>query len=265
VVAPSAAPLSSWPCLRPPASMSAPSCSGRSAQPAAEIVAAIDRLAPMLRFFRQGDGGLACSRPWEGDRHPDSTWCSPLGSSEGDGDGVPQRLPAHDGRHLDESSADAAARPAGMDGAANAGTRSFEMSARYERGCLVVTCGILSQQRADRNGAVHALHGGRHSPAVVDEPIDRDQRSRRAEYRDGTCLSSGRRERRAGSTMTMTATADSTASPRAACGHSPDGGDLRAPRSVTGPKAAVMCARPSPSSRSPASAVKAKLGKAARR
>ena len=35
----------------------------------AELVAAIDRMAPMLRFFRHGDGGLALfNGAWEGDR-----------------------------------------------------------------------------------------------------------------------------------------------------------------------------------------------------
>ena len=36
----------------------------------AELIAAVDRMAPMVRFFRHGDGGLALfNGAWEGDRN----------------------------------------------------------------------------------------------------------------------------------------------------------------------------------------------------
>ncbi len=68
----------------------------------AELIAAIDRLAPMLRFFRHGDGGLALfNGAWEGDRTLTDLVLARSGSGEARADdGAGQRLPAAGLRHL---------------------------------------------------------------------------------------------------------------------------------------------------------------------
>src|SRR4029077_17028803 len=49
----------------------------------AELIAAIDRMAPMLRFFRHGDGGLALfNGSWEGERTLMDLVLARSGSSE---------------------------------------------------------------------------------------------------------------------------------------------------------------------------------------
>src|SRR5260221_8145531 len=100
----------------------------------AELVAAIDRMAPMLRFFRHGDGGLALfNGTWEGDR----TLIDLVLARSGSGEGAPamalqsgfQRMAAGTSLVI----ADAGSPPGrGMDDAAHAGTLSFEMSAAHE-------------------------------------------------------------------------------------------------------------------------------------
>ena len=50
----------------------------------AELIAAIDRMAPMLRFFRHGDGGLALFNGSLGRRaHPDRPGAGALGLERG--------------------------------------------------------------------------------------------------------------------------------------------------------------------------------------
>ncbi len=62
----------------------------------AELVAAIDRMAPMLRFFRHGDGGLALfNGTWEGDRRMIDLVLARYGLGRGGaGDGAGQRVSA---------------------------------------------------------------------------------------------------------------------------------------------------------------------------
>src|SRR4030095_6080210 len=56
----------------------------------AEVIAAIDRLAPMLRFFRHGDGGLALfNGTWEGDR----TLIDPVLGRSGSSESAPRTAP----------------------------------------------------------------------------------------------------------------------------------------------------------------------------
>lgn len=133
----------------------------------AELIAAIDRLAPMLRFFRHGDGGLALfNGTWEGDRRIIDLVLARSGS----GETAPtmalisgfQRLTAGTSLVI----ADAGSPPGrGMDGMAHAGTLSFEMSAAHER--LVVNCGTYPG--APRDWQRFMRYTAAHSTAVVDD------------------------------------------------------------------------------------------------
>lgn len=133
----------------------------------AELIAAIDRLAPMLRFFRHGDGGLALfNGAWEGDRSLIDLVLARSASNEG----APMyALPSGFQRLAAGTSlviVDAGSPPGrGMDGMAHAGTLSFEMSAAHER--LVVNCGIYPG--APREWRQFMRYTAAHSTAVVDD------------------------------------------------------------------------------------------------
>ena len=156
-------------------------------RPPAEIVAAIDRLAPMLRFFRHGDGGLALfNGSWEGDR----TLIDLVLARSGSNEGAPamalqsgfQRLAAGTSLVI----ADAGSPPGrGMDGSAHAGTLSFEMSAAHER--LIVNCGIYPG--APREWRQFMRYTAAHSTAVVDDTNSTEITDHGAlEYRAGNVL-----------------------------------------------------------------------------
>jgi uncharacterized heparinase superfamily protein len=156
-------------------------------RPPAELVAAIDRMAPMVRFFRHGDGGLALfNGSWEGERTLMDLVLARSGSSEP----APamalqsgfQRLAAGTSLVI----VDAGSPPGrGMDGSAHAGTLSFEMSAAHER--LVVNCGVYP-------GAVpewkrFMRYTAAHSTAVVDDTNSTEITDHGAlEYRAGNVL-----------------------------------------------------------------------------
>ena len=133
----------------------------------AEVTAAIERMAPMLRFFRHGDGGLALfNGAWEGDR----TLVDLVLARSESAEGAPamalvsgfQRLAAGTSLVI----ADAGSPPGrGMDGIAHAGTLSFEMSAAHER--LIVNCGIYPG--APREWRHFMRFTAAHSTAVVDD------------------------------------------------------------------------------------------------
>lgn len=153
----------------------------------AELVAAIDRMAPMVRFFRHGDGGLALfNGAWEGERGLIDLLLARSGSTEA----APamalqsgfQRLAAGTSLVL----ADAGSPPGrGMDGTAHAGTLSFEMSAAHER--LIVNCGVhpgapVEWKRFMRYTAAH-------STAVVDDTNSTEITDHGSlEYRAGNVL-----------------------------------------------------------------------------
>ena len=156
-------------------------------RPPAEIVAAIDRLAPMLRFFRHGDGGLSLfNGTWEGDR----TLIDLVLARSGSNEGAPamalqsgfQRLAAGTSLVI----AEAGSPPGrGMDGSAHAGTLSFEMSAAHER--LVVNCGIYPG--APREWRQFMRYTAAHSTAVVDDTNSTEITEYGAlEYRAGNVL-----------------------------------------------------------------------------
>ena len=156
-------------------------------RPPAELVAAIDRLAPMLRFFRHGDGGLALfNGTWEGDR----ALIDLVLARSGSGEGAPamalvsgfQRLTAGTSLVI----ADAGGPPSrGTDGQAHAGTLSFEMSAAHER--LIVNCGVYPG--APREWRHFMRFTAAHSTAVVDDTNSSEITDHGAlEYRAGNVV-----------------------------------------------------------------------------
>jgi len=153
----------------------------------AELIAAIDRMAPMLRFFRHGDGGLALfNGAWEADR----TLIDLVLARSGSGESAPmmalvsgfQRLAAGTSLVI----ADAGSPPGrGMDGIAHAGTLSFEMSAAHER--LIVNCGTYPG--APRDWQHFMRYTAAHSTAVVDDTNSTEITDHGAlEYRAGNVL-----------------------------------------------------------------------------
>jgi uncharacterized heparinase superfamily protein len=206
-------------------------------RPPAEIVAAIDRLAPMLRFFRHGDGGLALfNGTWEGDR----TLIDLVLARSGSNEGAPamalqsgfQRMAAGTSLVI----ADAGSPPGrGMDGAAHAGTLSFEMSAAHER--LIVNCGIYPG--APREWRQFMRYTAAHSTAVVDDTNSTEITEHGAlEYRAGNVLVD-RAEDQGAQWLDMSH--DGYRSlfgiiHRRRLWLSPDGGDLRGEDLFTGPE-----------------------------
>lgn len=156
-------------------------------RPPAELVAAIDRLAPMLRFFRHGDGGLALfNGAWEGDRTLIDLVLARSGSSEPAPKSALisgfQRLAAGTSLVI----ADSGSPPGrGMDGIAHAGTLSFEMSAAHER--LIVNCGTYPG--AAREWRHFMRYTAAHSTAVVDDTNSSEITNHGSlEYRAGNVL-----------------------------------------------------------------------------
>jgi uncharacterized heparinase superfamily protein len=153
----------------------------------AEVIAAIDRMAPIVRFFRHGDGGLALfNGSWEGERTLMDLVLARSGSSEP----APtmalqsgfQRLTAGTSLVL----VDAGSPPGrGMDGSAHAGTLSFEMSAAHER--LVVNCGVYPGAAPEWKRFMRFTAA--HSTAVVDDTNSSEITDHGAlEYRAGNVL-----------------------------------------------------------------------------
>lgn len=123
--------------------------------------ASIERMAPMLRFFRHGDGGLALFN----DSNEEEGWAVDLALTQADAKGRPgasapdsgfERLVANRTLVLMDVGAPP---PPGLDGHAHAGTLSFEMSVGKER--LIVNCGAHAGGRAawrqvQRSTAAHS-------------------------------------------------------------------------------------------------------------
>jgi uncharacterized heparinase superfamily protein len=131
------------------------------------VQSAIDRMAPMVRFFRHGDGGLALFNDTdEGDPSAIDLLLARSGAS-----GKPLTHAPHSGfQRLSAGGSlvicDAGAPPARPNDAhAHAGTLSFEFSVGKER--MIVNCGALqgaddAWRRAQRTTAAH-------STAVIDD------------------------------------------------------------------------------------------------
>jgi uncharacterized heparinase superfamily protein len=130
------------------------------------IVEALARMAPMLRFFEHGDGGLALFN----DSNEEEDWLIDMALARANGRALPpreaplsgfQRLGA--GRTLVIVDA-GAPPPPGYDRHAHAGALSFEMSVGRER--LIVNCGA-QEGRGDWWTAQRATAA--HSTLVVDD------------------------------------------------------------------------------------------------
>jgi uncharacterized heparinase superfamily protein len=152
-----------------------------------EILAAIDRMAPLLRFFRHGDGGLALfNGAWEADRTLIDLVLARSGSSES----APTMALASGFQRLAAGTSlvitDAGSPPGrGMDGIAHAGTLSFEMSAAHER--LIVNCGTYPG--APRDWRHFMRYTAAHSTAVVDDTNSSEITDHGAlEYRAGNVV-----------------------------------------------------------------------------
>lgn len=203
----------------------------------AEIGAAIDRLAPMLRFFRHGDGGLALfNGTWEGSR----AMIDLVLARSGSGEGAPAMALASGFQRLTAGTslviADTGSPPGrGMDGEAHAGTLSFEMSAAHER--LIVNCGVYPG--APREWRHFMRFTAAHSTAVVDDTNSSEITDHGAlEYRAGNVLVD-RAEDQGAQWLDMSH--DGYRSlfgiiHRRRLWLSPDGGDLRGEDMFTGPE-----------------------------
>jgi len=152
-----------------------------------EMLAAIDRLAPALRFFRHGDGGLALfNGAAEGDRATIDLVLARSGSA----DPPPPTLPVSGFQRLAAGTSlvlvDAGSPPGrGLDADAHAGTLSFEMSAAHER--LIVNCG--SHPSASPDWRFFMRYTAAHSTAVVDDTNSSEVTAEGAlEYRAGNVL-----------------------------------------------------------------------------
>ena len=128
------------------------------------LVTAIDRMAPVLRFFRHGDGGLALFNDTrEGDAAALDTL---LGQADAKGR-APKRCPHGGFERLTSGKLaillDAGAPPAApYDGHSHAGPLSMEISYGAER--LIVNCGASRAEdpawtRAQRSTAAHSTLG----------------------------------------------------------------------------------------------------------
>jgi uncharacterized heparinase superfamily protein len=133
----------------------------------ASVQSAIDRMAPMVRFFRHGDGGLALFNDSdEGDPSSIDLLLARSGAS-----GKPLTHAPHSGfQRLSAGGSlvlfDAGAPPAKPNDAhAHAGTLSFEFSVGKER--MIVNCGAL--QGADANWRRAQRTTAAHSTAVIDD------------------------------------------------------------------------------------------------
>lgn len=153
----------------------------------AELAAAVDRMAPMLRFFRHGDGGLALfNGSWEADR----TVVDLVLARSGSGESAPMSALVSGFQRLTAGTSlvivDSGSPPGrGMDGIAHAGTLSFEMSAAHER--LIVNCG--THPGAPRDWRRFMRYTAAHSTAVVDDTNSTEITDHGAlEYRAGNVL-----------------------------------------------------------------------------
>ncbi len=137
------------------------------AEVTAELQTAIDRMAPMLRFFRHGDGGLALFN----DSAEDEGWLIDVVLTRAEARGKPLESALHSGFERITANRTliimdcGAPPPPGQDDHAHAGTLSFEFSVGKER--LVTNCGAY----ADGGGAWHSAQRttAAHSTVTVED------------------------------------------------------------------------------------------------
>ena len=125
------------------------------------LQSAIDRMAPMLRFFRHGDGGLALFN----DSTESESWLVDMELTRADASGKPLSTAPHSGfqrLHVNRSLVILDAGPPTLsvsDEHAHAGTLSFEMSVGKER--MIVNCGAYTGRNVNwryacRTSAAHS-------------------------------------------------------------------------------------------------------------
>ena len=132
----------------------------------AELEATIERMAPMLRFFRHGDGGLAL---FNGTQEGDRALIDLVLARSGSGGPAPREAPYSGFQRLASGGTylivDAGSPPPrGLDLDAHAGTLSFEFGAGRER--VVVNCGSYSGSDLEWRKAMRFTAA--HSTVVID-------------------------------------------------------------------------------------------------
>lgn len=132
------------------------------------IMNAIDRMTPLLRFFRHGDGGLALFNGSFEEEGKAISAAVKLGEVAGK---APQRAPHTGyeslaaGRTMVLIDSGSAAPESPFDGDAHAGPLAFEMSVGRER--MIVNCGAFTGSDAAWRDACHATAA--HSTLVIDD------------------------------------------------------------------------------------------------
>ncbi len=136
---------------------------------------AIDRMAPALRFFRHGDGGLAL---FNGAREGEPVLVD-TALAQADAPGRPLKSARHSGFERIQAGRSlilmdvGAPPPAGLDAGAHAGTLSFELSVGRER--MIVNCGSMAGLEPAQGGPeaaawALALRGtAAHSTLTIDD------------------------------------------------------------------------------------------------
>ncbi len=136
---------------------------------------AIDRMAPALRFFRHGDGGLAL---FNGTREGEPVLVD-TALAQADAPGRPLKSARHCGFERVQAGRTlilmdvGAPPPAVLDRGAHAGTLSFELSVGRER--MIVNCGSMAGLEPAPNGAQAAAWGlalrgtAAHSTVIAEE------------------------------------------------------------------------------------------------
>ena len=110
---------------------------------------AIDRVAPMVRFFRHGDGGLCLFN----DSNENENWLLDVALTRAEARGKPMESAPHTGFQRLTSNRSlilvdtGPPAPAGFDEHAHAGTLSFELSVGRQR--MIVNCGAYAGTRED--------------------------------------------------------------------------------------------------------------------
>ncbi len=131
------------------------------------LQSAIDRMAPMLRFFRHGDGGLALFN----DSTESESWLVDMVLTRADAKGKPLSTAPHSGfqrLHLNRSLVILDAGPptlSASDEHAHAGTLSFEMSVGKER--MIVNCGAYTG--SNENWRYTCRTSAAHSTLVLED------------------------------------------------------------------------------------------------
>lgn len=130
-----------------------------------DVIVAIDRMAPWLRFMRHGDGGLALFN----DTNEDEAASVDAVLQQADGTGAIPASAPHSGFQRLVSGRTVlvvdAGSPGELDGTAHAGTLSFEVSFAKER--LIVNCGAHFSDRSEWRRVQRATAA--HSTVSIDD------------------------------------------------------------------------------------------------